>query len=80
LSTSSVTVKGQVTIPSAIRRQLKIKPGDRVRFVELDGRVFIARQDQKVASAFGLLKARRKVSQADMDRAVLNGWLRRARR
>ena len=80
MSTSSVTVKGQVTIPLAIRRQLKIKPGDRVRFVELDGRVYIDRQAQKVSDAFGLLKATKKVSQAQMNKAILNGWLKRARR
>ncbi len=36
MGTSSVTSKGQVTIPSKIRRLLGIKPGDRLLF-EPDG-------------------------------------------
>jgi AbrB family looped-hinge helix DNA binding protein len=47
MSTSSVTKRGQVTIPLAIRRHLKIKPGDRVRFVEHEGRVYISRHDAR---------------------------------
>ena len=34
-----VTRKGQVTIPVEIRRSLGLKEGDRVRFVQNDGRV-----------------------------------------
>lgn len=29
---SAITVKGQATIPKAIRDHLKLKPGDRVKF------------------------------------------------
>ena len=34
-----VTRKGQVTIPAEIRRSLGLKQGDRVRFVQENGRV-----------------------------------------
>lgn len=34
MTSSSVTVKGQVTIPKEIRDRLGIRPGDRVEFLE----------------------------------------------
>jgi AbrB family looped-hinge helix DNA binding protein len=43
LNITSVTSKGQVTIPVEIRRKLGIKPHDRVRFVMDDGAVRIER-------------------------------------
>ncbi|MGL6158934.1 AbrB/MazE/SpoVT family DNA-binding domain-containing protein [Microbulbifer sp.] len=39
MSTATVTSKGQITIPAAIRSDLHIGPGDRVEFVRVgDGR------------------------------------------
>ena len=38
-----LTSKGQVTIPVAIRRKLGLKPGDPVRFVEVESQVHIER-------------------------------------
>ena len=39
---SSITVKGQATIPKAIRDHLRLKPGDRVKFfVHPDGSVVL---------------------------------------
>ncbi len=39
---AKVTSKGQITIPADIRRRLRLKPGDKVLFLEDDGRVTIA--------------------------------------
>ncbi len=42
MSTSTLTSKGQTTIPKAVRRHLGLKPGDKIRFlVEDDGRVVV---------------------------------------
>ncbi|MCH8924636.1 MAG: type II toxin-antitoxin system PrlF family antitoxin [Proteobacteria bacterium] len=42
MSTSTLTSKGQTTVPKDIRRHLGLKPGDKIRFlVEDDGRVVI---------------------------------------
>jgi AbrB family looped-hinge helix DNA binding protein len=41
LRQSSVTSKGQTTIPAEIRRELRIEPGDKVSFSLEGGRVFI---------------------------------------
>lgn len=46
--TTTVTSKGQVTIPKAMRNRLGIKPGDPVTFdLSEDGRVVLAKADAK---------------------------------
>lgn len=37
MSTSTVTSKGQITIPIEVRRKLHLEAGSRVEFVELPG-------------------------------------------
>lgn len=40
---STLTVKGQTTIPKAIREQLRLRPGSRVKyFIHPDGTVVLA--------------------------------------
>jgi AbrB family looped-hinge helix DNA binding protein len=39
-----MTVKGQVTIPLAIRKVLGLGPGSEVDFEEEDGRVYVSRR------------------------------------
>ncbi len=34
---AKITSKGQITLPISIRRALKLKDGDKVAFVEIDG-------------------------------------------
>ncbi len=42
MAISTLTSKGQTTIPKAVRRHLGLKPGDKIRFlVEDDGRVVV---------------------------------------
>ncbi len=42
MSTSTLTSKGQTTVPKAVRLHLGLKPGDKIRFlVEDDGRVVV---------------------------------------
>ncbi|MDP1605150.1 MAG: AbrB/MazE/SpoVT family DNA-binding domain-containing protein [Rhodocyclaceae bacterium] len=77
---SSVTTKGQVTIPSELRARFGIQPGDRVGFFEEDGRIILERQETAISAVFGLVKARRGVTQEEMDAAIAVGWQRRARR
>lgn len=71
---SAITIKGQATIPKAIREHLQLKPGDRVKFfVHPDGSVVIL--PKLPASAMrGLLKsARRPVTIEEMTEAVREG-------
>lgn len=34
---AKITTKGQITLPIAIRKELKLKDGDKVAFIEKDG-------------------------------------------
>lgn len=57
---SAITVKGQATIPKAIREHLGLKPGDRVKFfVHPDGSVVLL--PKLSASALrGIIRSRRR--------------------
>ena len=69
--TYSVTVKGQVTIPSQVRHALGIAPGDKVDFRLHGGeaRLRPARDQNDITRLFGILKSRRGVSLAEMKTA-----------
>jgi antitoxin PrlF len=57
---SAITLKGQATIPKAIREHLRLKPGDRVKFfVHPDGSVVLLPKIS--ASALrGIVKSKRR--------------------
>jgi antitoxin PrlF len=69
---SAITVKGQATIPKAIRKHLRLKPGDRVKFfLHPDGTVVLL--PKLPASALrGMIKSRRRrpVTIAGMNKAA----------
>ena len=54
---SSVTTKGQVTIPIEVRRLLGVKPHDKVIFLVEAGQVRITRTAGVVARTAGALKS-----------------------
>jgi len=72
MAVSTITSKGQATIPGEIRRHLKLKAGDRLEFlVEPDGRVILVPATVDVADLKGLLApAPRRVSIEEMNAAV----------
>ncbi len=51
-----VTQKGQVTIPSPIRKALNIKPKDRVVFDLVDGEVRLRAIKSRLLAGFGAVK------------------------
>jgi antitoxin PrlF len=71
LMESAITVKGQATIPKAIREHLHLKAGDRVKFfVHPDGSVVLLPK-LPVSALRGMAKtARRPVTIKEMDEAV----------
>ncbi|APZ50695.1 AbrB/MazE/SpoVT family DNA-binding domain-containing protein [Salipiger abyssi] len=74
---STITAKGQTTLPRDVRRALHLEPGDRLRYMVLDnGEVRISRS-RPVSSLSGLLKDRvtRPVSLEEMDEAIAGGAL-----
>ncbi len=45
---TTVTSKGQITLPSAMRQALNLAPGDRVRFARgADGRIVVAARKRR---------------------------------
>ncbi len=53
---SAITVKGQATIPKAIRDHLGLKPGDRVKFfIHPDGHVVLLPK-RPITDLFGCVK------------------------
>ncbi len=69
---SAITVKGQATIPKAIRKHLGLKPGDRVKFfVHPDGSVVLLPK-LPASTLRGIVKSRRRrpATIAEMTDAV----------
>jgi antitoxin PrlF len=72
---SAITVKGQATIPKAIREYLRLKPGDRVKFfVHPDGSVVLLPK-LPAAALRGIIKSRRRrsVTIDEMTKAAAEG-------
>ena len=71
---SALSVKGQATIPKAIRDHLRLQPGDRVKFfIHPDGSVVILPM-LPVTALKGMLRGRgKRASLRDMDAAVATG-------
>lgn len=67
---SALSIKGQATIPKAIRDHLQLRPGDRIKFfLHPDGTVVIL---PKIAASRlkGIVKARRRASLDDLESAI----------
>lgn len=69
---SSITSKGQTTIPIAIRTYLGVHPGDKLEFfIDKDGRVVLAALTADVSELKGMLpKPNKKVSIEDMNKVI----------
>ena len=77
---TSVTSKGQVTIPKPLRQRLGLRQGSKVRFMLVGDRVemrVVSRPAEAVDSGYGMLKSKRPAVPADFDPSRL---LRRVRR
>lgn len=76
---STITVKGQITIPKAIREHLHVKPGDRVKFfVHPNGTVFLLPKIP-VSALRGIVKSSRRATLEEMDQAIATGIAERYR-
>jgi len=67
---SSITSKGQVTIPAEIRKSLHLATGQKVKFSCKDNVITIIPVDNNINSAFGLLKSSKSISLMEMDEAI----------
>lgn len=71
---TSVTSKGQVTIPQDVRKKLGIRQGSRISFDVVDDHVELRVQSTPStvnASGFGLLRSKKTSVPADLDAAEL---------
>jgi AbrB family looped-hinge helix DNA binding protein len=58
--TTTITQRGQVTIPAEVRRMLGVKPRDKVAFTIEDGEVRLAPVSFSLESVYGSVKPSRK--------------------
>ncbi len=70
MHSSSLTSKGQVTIPHDIRESMGLHPGDKVGFIIDDGHVIIFRKQNNIEAAFGICKAKRTASLKAIEKAI----------
>ena len=71
---TSVTSKGQVTIPQEVRKRLGIRQGSRIEFTLVGDHAVMRVSTSPAAesaSGFGMLKGRRTTVPADLDPASL---------
>ena len=72
MSESTISSKGQVTIPKAIRTRMHLKAGDRLRFVvDADGSVRLAAATRDVSTLRDILpRPKRRATVDDMQSAI----------
>jgi antitoxin PrlF len=73
---STVTSKGQITIPKEVRDEMGLKPGDRVDFVKgRTGRFSLEPINTDFRSLRGILKSKRNrpLTIREMDEAIARG-------
>jgi len=72
---SSLTTKGQATIPKAIRKHLHLEPGDQIKFfVHPDGSVVILpKVPTSALKGIVPVEKRRRVSLEEMEAAIVDG-------
>lgn len=57
MATATMTSKGQITIPAAVRTSLGVEAGDRVEFVQIEtGRFELVAATQSVTALKGLIR------------------------
>lgn len=67
---STITKKGQVTIPIALRKQWRLKPKEKVVFIEKEGKKAEIRPAVDFFKLKGSVKSRKKYTDEKADRAI----------
>ncbi|CAN5646891.1 AbrB/MazE/SpoVT family DNA-binding domain-containing protein [soil metagenome] len=68
---TTLTQKGQVTVPKRIRDGLKLRAGDRIEFVlHEDGKVEMIPLQSAITSLRGIVKVERTASVEEMNEAI----------
>lgn len=71
MTTATITSKGQITIPAAVRSELKVAPGDRIEFIKIsDGHYEIFPATRDVKQLKGIIKPQKAISIEKMNAAI----------
>jgi antitoxin PrlF len=72
VSTSTVTTKGQITLPRDVRRALGLEAGDKVDFVEVEGgyKLVPLRKDVRALKGRFARRVERAVTLDEMEEAI----------
>jgi antitoxin PrlF len=82
MTQSTITSKGQTTLPAPIRRALHLKAGDRIQY-ELQGDSVVIRRHPGVMAVFGALKppaGKQRVPFEEARRQSREAWIAEAAR
>jgi AbrB family looped-hinge helix DNA binding protein len=79
LGSSTITAKGQTTIPKAIRDRLGLRPGSRLDFeLRPDGTIRLRGASVPLLSLFGIFgKPKRRLTLEEIDESIARMWSRR---
>ncbi|RVH87365.1 AbrB/MazE/SpoVT family DNA-binding domain-containing protein [Sinorhizobium meliloti] len=75
MPTSTITSKGQITIPAKVRIDMGLSAGDRVDFIRMeDGHYAVVLASHSIRSLKGIVpRPDRPVSLEDMQKAIIAG-------
>jgi len=76
---SSMTQKGQVTIPASMRELLDLQRGDQVEFLIERDQIVLRKHTQPVEELFGMFKVKRGASDQDILDGIVKGASRGCR-
>jgi AbrB family looped-hinge helix DNA binding protein len=69
---STITSKGQTTVPSEIRKRFNLRSGDRVLWHVEEGRIVLRAKNRSIKDLVGMLHrpGQRPISVEEMDEAI----------
>lgn len=76
---TNITQKGQVTIPSSVRREMGLKSGEKVLF-EKKGEDFVVKKLPNFLDLMGSIKTKKKYSEKAINKAIGEMFAEKQRR
>ena len=74
MNSSTLTSKGQVTIPVELREALGLHAGDTLVFEPYDGKILVFKRKNNIAQSFGIYKVNKKITDASIKKAIHKGY------
>jgi antitoxin PrlF len=68
----TMTTKGQTTVPAEVREILKLKPGDKIRYINRSGEIIMKAKNKRAVDLAGKFydPNRPTISHEEMDEAI----------